>query len=111
MRLPSTWADRSPRRPRPLLRRTRLAGTPESRSATRPLMSRFRRLRRVVLMPSPAANALAGEFDQAGPARWEQMHRALNRALNGVIFEHCRAILAVYAAHHHAATTTDANAR
>jgi len=62
-------------------------------------------------MPSPAANALAGEFDQAGPARWEQMHRALNRALNGATLEHRRATLRVHAAHHHAATTTDANAR
>ena len=62
-------------------------------------------------MPNPAANALAGEFDQAEPARWEQMHRALNRALNGATLEHRRATLAVHAAHHHAATTTDANAR
>ena len=62
-------------------------------------------------MPSPAANALAGEFDRAEPARWEQMHRALNRALNGATLEHRRATLAVHAAHHHAATTTDASAR
>jgi hypothetical protein len=62
-------------------------------------------------MPSPAQTALAGEFDQAGPARWEQMHRALNRALNGATLEHRRATLQVHAAHHHAATTTDANAR
>jgi hypothetical protein len=62
-------------------------------------------------MPSPAAKALAGEFGQAGPARWEQMHRALNRALNGATLEHRRSTLAVHAAHHHAATTTDATAR
>jgi len=62
-------------------------------------------------MPSPAAKALAGEFDQAEPARWEQMHRALNRALTGATHEHRRATLAVHAAHHHAATATDATAR
>jgi hypothetical protein len=62
-------------------------------------------------MPSPAHTALAGEFDRAEPARWEQMHRALNRALNGATLEYRRATLRVHAAHHHAATTTDATAR
>ncbi len=56
-------------------------------------------------MPSRAYLALAGEFahDKAGPARWEHMHRALNRALTGATLEHRRAALALHAAHHHAA--------
>jgi hypothetical protein len=56
-------------------------------------------------MPSRATLALAGEFarDEAGPARWEQMHRALNRALTGATLEHRRATLALHAAHHAAA--------
>ena len=56
-------------------------------------------------MPSRAYLALAGEFahDKAGPARWEHMHRALNRALTGATLEHRRATLALHAAHHHAA--------
>ena len=55
-------------------------------------------------MPSRAALALAGEFahDKAGPARWENMHRTLNRALTGATLEHRRATLALRAAHHHA---------
>ncbi len=43
--------------------------------------------------------------------RLHALHRALNRALNGATLEHRRATLRVHAAHHHAATTTDANAR
>jgi hypothetical protein len=56
-------------------------------------------------MPSRATVALAGQFarDEAGPVRWEQMHRALNRALTGATLEHRRATLALHAAHHHAA--------
>jgi len=56
-------------------------------------------------MPSRAYIALAGQHahDKAGPARWEHMHRALNRALTGATLEHRRATLALHAAHHHAA--------
>ena len=56
-------------------------------------------------LASRATLALAGEFarNEAGPARWENMHRALSRALTGVTVEHRRATLALNAAHHRAA--------
>jgi hypothetical protein len=62
-------------------------------------------------MPSPASIALAGTYEPADPARWEQMYRALNRALTGATVEHRRATLRVHEAHHHAATTNDASAQ
>lgn len=54
-------------------------------------------------MSSRAYLALAGQHEKAGPARWEQMHRSLTRALTGATVEHRRATLALHAAHHRAA--------
>ena len=74
-------------------------------------MSQRLLLRGVVWMPSPATTAPAVDSVEAGPARWEQMHRALNRALIGATLEHRRATLRVHEAHHDAAAKGAAGAR